>query len=119
MSEEFDTCRQQPAAHDALESRPVEVAKSASMLPLVILFQRAWELTRSVPTSPDQLVHAAEAAALADAIAHLLADAGDDEGYKRWAVRLSETRHWCAVVQDALAFQDEDEKGRRGQREPL
>lgn len=120
MSEKFDSSRQRPVTRHVFESGPVEAAKSATMLPLVILFQRAWELAHSVPMPLDRLVHAAEAVALADAVAHLLAEAGDHEGCGRWAVRLSEARHWCAVVQDALAFQDEDEdeKGRHGRREP-
>jgi hypothetical protein len=88
---------------------PVEVTRSASMLPLVILFQRAWELAHSTELSLRRLEHAAEAVALAEAVWHLLADAGDEKGQQRWAVRLSEARHWGAVVHDALTVQEEKE----------
>jgi hypothetical protein len=107
MNDESCERRQQPGHDHGLQTGRVETAKSASMLPLIILFQRAWELAHSVQTSLARLEHAAEAAALADAVAHLLADAGDQEGYERWSVRLSEARHWCAVVHDALTIQEE------------
>jgi hypothetical protein len=81
----------------------IEAPKSASLLPLLVLYQRAWDLAHATELSLSRLEHAAEAAALADAVAHLLADAGDEEGYERWTIRLSEARHWCAAVHDALA----------------
>lgn len=93
----------------AVEVVPAEITRSASMLPLMILFQRAWELAHSTPLSLSRLEHAAEAAALADAVWHLLADAGDEDGLKRWTVRLSEARHWCAAVHDALTYEEEKE----------
>ena len=107
MSDELDRARDRQAEERAIDIVRVESAKSASMLPLIILFQRAWELAQSTDPSLVRLEHAAEAAALADAVRHLLADAGDEEGYARWAVRLSEARHWCAVVHDALANEEE------------
>ncbi|MGH7217348.1 MAG: hypothetical protein ACREIG_08945, partial [Nitrospiraceae bacterium] len=53
-----------------------------------------------------RLEHAAEAAALAEAVLHLLAEADDQAGHARWAVRLSEARHWCTVVHDALTCRE-------------
>ena len=47
-------------------------------------------------------MHSAEAAALADAIRHLLDEAGDEEGSTRWTARCSEARHLGVVLQDAL-----------------
>lgn len=90
------------AADGIVDVVPVEVAKSASMLPLIILFQRAWESANRTELSLDRLEHAAAAVALADATWHLLSEAGDEEGRDRWAVRLSEARHWCAAVRDGL-----------------
>jgi hypothetical protein len=96
-----------PEAGKGIEILPVERVKSASMLPLIILFHRASELARSIELSLGRLEHAAEAAALAEAVRHLLAEAGDEEGEARWMVRLSEARHWCAVVHDALTCREE------------
>lgn len=93
----------------AVKIVPAEITRSASMLPLIILFQRAWELAHSTQLSLSRLEHAAEAAALADAVWHLLADAGDEDGLERWAIRLSEARHWCAAVHDALTYEEENE----------
>ena len=84
-------------------------ARSTSIVPLIVLFQRAWELAQSTETSLGCLEHAAEAAALAEAMVHLLTEAGDQEGHARWTVRLSEARHWCAAVHDALSAQEEKE----------
>lgn len=102
-----DSC---PATDGVAEIIPVEQARSASMLPLVILFQQAWELAHATDLSLDRLEHAAEASALAEAVWHLLAEAGDAEGEARWMVRLSEARHWCAVVHDALTCQEDGER---------
>lgn len=109
MNDERDRVRDRQAGERAIDIGPVERAKSASMLPLIILFQRAWELAQSRDLSLARLEHAAEAAALADAVAHLLADAGDEDGYQRWTIRLSEARQWCAAVHDALACREERE----------
>ena len=76
------------------------------MLPLVILYQRAWDLAQHTDLSLSRLQHAAEAVTLADAVWHLLAEAGDEDGLERWAVRLSEARHWCAAVHDALTYEE-------------
>lgn len=97
------------AGEGAAEMASGVAARSTSILPLIVLFQRAWELAQSTEASLGRLVHAAEAAALAEAMVHLLAEAGDQEGQARWAVRLSEARHWCAAVQDALSAQEEKE----------
>jgi hypothetical protein len=86
----------------AVGIEPVGPPRSASILPLIVLYQRAWELAHYTEQSLGRLAHAAEAAALADAVLHLLAEAGDGKGYVRWAVRVSEARHWCVVVHDAL-----------------
>lgn len=96
-----------PAGHDrgvgegAAEIAPRMDPRSTSIVPLIVLFQRAWELAHSTEMSLARLEHAAEAGALAEA--------GDEEGQARWAVRLSEVRHWCAVVHDALSAQEEKE----------
>ncbi|MDO9117159.1 MAG: hypothetical protein Q7U39_04320 [Nitrospira sp.] len=97
------------AGEGAAESAPRMDARSTSIVPLIVLFQRAWELAHSTEMSLARLEHAAEAGALAEAMLHLLAEAGDEEGQARWAVRLSEVRHWCAVVHDALSAQEEKE----------
>ena len=97
------------AGEGAAEIAPGVAARSTSIVPLIVLFQRAWELAQSTETSLSRLEHAAEAAALAEAMLHLLAEAGDQEGRARWAVRLSEARHWCAAVHDALSAQEEKE----------
>ncbi len=104
-----------PAGHYRKdEEEAAEIAsnlapRSTSIVPLIVLFQRAWELARVTELSLRRLEHAAEAAALAEAMRHLLAEAGDQEGQARWTVRLSEARHWCAVVHDALIEQEEKE----------
>ena len=97
------------AGEGAAEIVPGVAARSASIVPLIILFQGAWELAQSAETLFGRLEHAAAAAALAEAMVHLLAEAGDREGRARWAVRLSEARHWCAAVRDALSAQEEKE----------
>ena len=79
------------------------------MLPLIVLFQQAWELAHQADVSLYRLERAAEAGALANAILHLLADAQDLEGQERWAVRVSEAKQWCAAVHDALACEEEQE----------
>jgi hypothetical protein len=107
MNDERDRARDRQAGERAIDIAPVERAKSASMLPLVILFQQAWELAHATDLSLDRLEHAAKASALAEAVWHLLAEAGDAEGEARWMIRLSEARHWCAVVHDALANEEE------------
>jgi hypothetical protein len=107
MNGEYGGMDDQQASEKSVEVVPAEVTKSASMLPLIVLFQRAWESAQRAELSLGQLRYAAEAVALADAVAHLLADAGDDEGYQRWTIRLSEARQWCAAVHDALAGQEE------------
>ena len=86
----------------ALDMPQVGDGRTASMLPLVVLYQRAWDLAKAEEVSLACLVHSAEAAALADAIRHLLDEVGDQEGSTRWSVRLSEARHLSAVLQDAL-----------------
>lgn len=86
----------------ALDMPQVGDGRTASMLPLVVLYQRAWDLAQAEEVSLACLVHSAEAAALADAIRHLLDEVGDQEGSTRWSVRLSEARHLSAVLQDAL-----------------
>ncbi|GMV49533.1 MAG: hypothetical protein NBKEAIPA_02110 [Nitrospirae bacterium] len=67
-----------------------------------MLYQRAWDLAQAAEVSFAGLMHSAEAAALADAIRHLLDEVGDREGSTRWSVRFSEARHLSAVLQDAL-----------------
>ena len=86
----------------ALDMPQVGDGRTASMLPLVVLYQRAWDLAQAAEVSFAGLMHSAEAAALADAIRHLLDDVGDREGSTRWSVRFSEARHLSAVLQDAL-----------------
>lgn len=87
-----------PQADDgAVEIEPVDAPRPASMLPLIVLYQRAWELAQTTELSLGRLEHAAEAASLADAVLHLLADAGDEEGHAWWVVRVSEARHWCVA----------------------
>jgi hypothetical protein len=78
------------------------VFRSASLAPLLVLYQQAWERAQRIELSLEQLQRAAEAATLADAISHLLAEAGDLDGYKRWMVRLSEAKQWLAAVHDGL-----------------
>jgi len=90
-----------------VEIEPGAAPRSASIMPLIVLYQRAWELAHAAEPSLDRLERAAEAVALAEAVVHLLVEAGDEEGHERWGVRLSEARHWCAVVRDALAEQEE------------
>lgn len=97
------------AGERAAETTSGVAARSTSIVPLIVLFQRAWELAHSTETSLGRLEHAAEAAALAEVMVHLLAEAGDQEGQARWAVRLSEARHWCAAVHDALSAHEETE----------
>ncbi len=87
----------------ALDTAQIRDGRTASMLPLVVLYQRAWDLAQAAEASFAGLIHSAEAAALADAIRHLLDEVGDREGITRWSVRLSEARHLSAVLQDALA----------------
>jgi hypothetical protein len=114
MSEDLGDSRKfVQAGHDrgagegAAEIAPGVAARSTSIVPLIVLFQRAWELAQSTEMSLGRLEYAAEAAALAEAMLHLLAEAGDQEGQARWAVRLSEVRHWCAAVHDALSAHEE------------
>lgn len=96
--------RPQPwAGKLAMDRAQVRDGRTASMLPLVVLYQRAWDLAQAAEVSFAGLMHSAEAAALADAIRHLLDEVGDQEGNTRWSVRLSEARHLSAVLQDALA----------------
>ena len=90
------------AREQALDTAQIGDGRTASMLPLVVLYQRAWDLAQAEEGSLACLVHSAEAAALADAIRHLLDEVGDQEGSTRWSVRLSEARHLSAVLQDAL-----------------
>ena len=90
-----------------VEIEPSAAPRSASIMPLIVLYQRAWELAHAAEPLLDRLERAAAAVALAEAVVHLLAEAGDVEGHERWCVRLSEGRHWCAVVHDALAEQEE------------
>lgn len=99
--------RPRQAAEGAVEIGPADEPRTASMLPLVVLYQRAWELAYTTELSLARLEHAAEASALADAVLHLLAEAQDINGQARWAVRVSEAKHWCAVVHDALTDQEE------------
>lgn len=80
----------------------ITVCRSASLAPLLVLYQRAWEWAQRTDLSLEQLQRAAEAAALADAISHLLAEAGDPAGHERWTVRLSEAQQWLAAVHDGL-----------------
>ena len=101
--------RNPPAAEGAVEVPPIDEPRSASMLPLIVLYQRAWDLAQTTELSLGRLERAAEAVGLADAILHLLAEAGDRDGHARWVVRASEARHWCAVVHDALAIREEQE----------
>ncbi len=108
-SDNVEDCRNGQTSDGAVETEPVEVVRSASMLPLIVLYQRAVELAYSTELSLGRLEHAAEATALAEAIRHLLADAGDEEGYARWVVRVSEARHWCAAIHDALTCREENE----------
>lgn len=84
------------------------IPRSASIIPLLVLYQRAWDLARAGELSLERLERAAEAVALADAILHLLAEVEDEAGRARWTVRLSEARHWCGVVRDALTAGEED-----------
>ncbi len=90
-----------------VEIEPGAAPRSASIMPLIVLYQQAWELAHSAEPSLSRFERAAEAVALSEAVVHLLAEAGDEEGHQRWSVRLSEARHWCAVVRDALAEQEE------------
>ncbi len=101
--------RRLQTAEGTAEMGPVEEPRTASMLPLVVLYQRAWDRAQTTELSLVRLEHAAEASALADAVLHLLAEAGDQEGYARWTVRLSEARHWLTAVHDALTSQEERE----------
>lgn len=80
----------------------VTVHRSASLAPLVVLYRRAWEWAQRMDLSLEQLQRTAEAAAFADAIRHLLAEAGDLEGQARWMVRLSEAKQWLIAVHDGL-----------------
>jgi hypothetical protein len=108
-SSPFFDHRSPQAAEGIVEATPVEMRRSASMLPMIMLYQQAWELAQTTELSLSRLERAAEAAALADAILHLLAEAGDQAGHARWVVRASEARHWCAVVHDALTIREEQE----------
>ena len=90
------------AREQALDTAQIGDGRTASMLPLVVLYQRAWDLARAEEVSLACLVHSAEAAALADAIRHLLDEVGDREGNIRWTVRFSEARHLSVALQDAL-----------------
>lgn len=84
------------------EKQAVAVSGSSSIIPLLVLYQQAWEWAQRLDLSLEQLQRTAEAAALADAIRHLLAEAGDLEGQERWTVRLSEAKQWLAAVHDGL-----------------
>lgn len=86
----------------ALDTAQIRDGRTASMLPLVVLYQRAWDLAQAAEVSFAGLMHSAEAAALADAIRQLLEEVGDRGGSTRWSVRFSEARHLSAVLQDAL-----------------
>jgi len=90
------------AREQALDTAQIGDGRTASMLPLVVLYQRAWDLAHVEEVSLACLVHSAEAAALADAIRHLLDEVGDREGNIRWTVRFSEARHLSVALQDAL-----------------
>lgn len=93
----------------ALDTAQIRDGRTASMLPMVVLYQRAWDLAQAEEVSLACLVHSAEAAALADAIRHLLDEVGDREGSIRWTVRFSEARHLSVALQDALT------EGREGE----
>ncbi len=90
------------AREQALDTAQIGDGRTASMLPLVVLYQRAWDLAHAEEVSLACLVHSAEAAALADAIRHLLDEVGDREGSIRWTVRFSEARHLSVALRDAL-----------------
>jgi len=112
-AEEFDSDWQSPRCQADAERLSFAragagEARTASMLPLVILYQLAWDLAQHTDLSLSRLQHAAEAVALADAVLYLLADAGDQEGHDRWTVRFSEARHWCEVVRDSLTEREEN-----------
>lgn len=91
-----------PNADRYPEKQAVAVCRSSSIVPLLVLYQQSWEWAQRMDLSLEQLQRTAEAAALADAICHLLAEAGDLEGHKRWVVRLSEAKQWLAAVHDGL-----------------
>lgn len=109
MNDEWERAGNRPPETGSAEVGTAEERKSATMLPLIILFQRAWELAQGTDVSLARLEQAAGATALASAILHLLADAGDEEGQVRWSIRLSEARQWCAAIHDALTFHEEQE----------
>lgn len=76
--------------------------RSASIVSLLVLYQRAWDLAQRGKLSLERLEHAAEASALARAVSYLLAEAGDLAERTRWEVRSSEAGHLVAVIRDAL-----------------
>ena len=84
-------------------------SRSASLVPLLVLYQQAWECAQRMDLSLEQFQRAAEAALLAGVISHLLAVVGDLTGHERWTVRLSEAKQWLAAVHDGLT-QSEDVK---------
>ena len=67
-----------------------------------MLYQRAGGPAEAAEVSFAGSLNSAQAAALADAIRHMLDEVGDREGSTRWSVRFSEARHLSAVLQDAL-----------------
>ena len=76
--------------------------RSASIVPLLVLYQQAWGMAQQGELSLERLEHAAEASALARAMSYLLAEAGDTAERARWEARNSEAMHLVAVIRDAL-----------------
>ncbi|CAI4032633.1 hypothetical protein DNFV4_03063 [Nitrospira tepida] len=91
-----------PIEHSAMEDAEPDCPRSASIVPLLVLYQQAWNLAQQGEVSLEQLEHAAEASALARAVSCLLAEVGDPVEQTRWAVRSSEAGHLMAVIRDAL-----------------
>lgn len=91
-----------PTAGHSQAAEVAAVSGSASIVRLLVLYRQAWEWAQRMDLSLEQLQRTAEAAALADAIRHLLAEAGDLEGHERWTVRLSEAKQWLAAIHDGL-----------------
>ncbi|MFO0773183.1 MAG: hypothetical protein U0172_00785 [Nitrospiraceae bacterium] len=82
--------------------------RSASLMPVLILFHRAFDLAHTEPVSLKRLEFAAQALALADAIRHLVDDAGDESMAERWSIKTSETAHLLDTIRDALLHNQEE-----------
>ncbi len=100
---------QDPSPLELPEAEAASSQKSASMVPLLVLYHQAWELAQQEMITFERLEWAAQAVALSKAIAALVEEVGDEAYQVRWSVRVSEAEHWLCVVRDALTSVEEKE----------